>query len=70
MQSKVDGSGLGGSVSGECSCIHFDYTALEKATKGFNPKKVRERGFKLGEGVLGPVFLGNLCHTSQFDCTY
>ena len=57
------GSGSGGPASKECSCIHFDYSALEKATKGFNPRKVSERGCKLGEGGFGPVFLGNLCNT-------
>ena len=57
------GSGLGGSVKTASSCVHFEYKALENATKGFDRKKVSKGGCRLGEGGFGPVFLGNLCNT-------
>lgn len=53
-----------GSVLNEAiSCLHFDYLALQVATKGFNQHSLSDGGCKLGEGGFGPVFKGVLHST-------
>ena len=53
-----------GQVKNEAtSCLHFEYEAVERATKGFDQRSLSKGGCKLGEGGFGPVFKGDLKFT-------